>query len=94
MSELQEVDIEQELSKSENEDVPELTIKTEPLNLDSLEKPKISQNDKSMIASLVQGSPEKQSLDEGEVDETAIAAAQSLDEDEGHWKKVKLTKQP
>ena len=79
-AELQEVDIEQELSKSDNEDVPELTIKTEPLNLDNLEKSEISQSDKNMIASLVEGSPEKKSLEEGEVDETEITAAPSLEE--------------
>jgi len=80
--ELQEVDIEQELSKSENEDVPELSIKTEPLNLDNLEKSEISESDKNMIASLVEGSPEKKSLEEGEVDETAISAMPSLEEGE------------
>jgi len=78
-AELQEVDIEQELSKSENENVPELSIKTEPLNLDNLEKSEISQGDKNMIASLVEGSPEKKSLEEGEFDETVINAP-SLEE--------------
>ena len=80
-AELQEVDIEQELSKSENEDIPELSIKTEPLNLDNLEKSEISQGDKNMIASLVEGSPEKKSLEEGAIDETVIDAP-SLEEGE------------
>ena len=77
MSELQEVDIEEELAKSDNEDVPSLSIKTEPLE-DSLEeqdetnKDKMSQ--KELLASLIEGSPDesKSSLEEGVVDETQL----------------------
>ena len=74
MSELQEVDIEEELAKSDNEDVPSLSIKTEPLE-DSLEeqdetnKDKMSQ--KELLASLIEGSPNesKSSLEEKEEEE-------------------------
>ena len=45
MSELQEVDIEEELAKSDNEDVPSLSIKTEPLE-DSLEEQDETNKDK------------------------------------------------
>ena len=79
MSELQEVDIEQELTKSDNEDVPSLSIKTEPLeDIDNIEdkeeqdKSKMSQ--KELLASLIEGSPDenKSPLEEGEVDETDL----------------------
>ena len=72
MSELQEVDIEKELAKSDNEDVPEITIQTEPLT-DSDAK---DLTQKELLASLIEGSPDnvdeqlsKSPMEEGEVDE-------------------------
>ena len=71
MSELQEVDIEKELAKSDNEDVPEITIQTEPL-ADSDSK---NLTQKELLASLIEGSPDNvdeqlsKSPLEGEVDE-------------------------
>ena len=79
MSGLQEVDIEEELAKSDNEDVPSLSIKTEPLEdsssieeQDEVNKSKMSQ--KELLASLIEGSPDesKSPLEEGEVDETLL----------------------
>ena len=76
MSELQEVDIEKELAKSDNEDVPSLSIKTEPLedsgSIEEQDEGKMSQ--KELLASLIEGSPDesKSSLEEGEVDETLL----------------------
>ena len=71
MSELQEVDIEKELAKSDNEDVPEITIQTEPL-ADSDSK---NLTQKELLASLIEGSPDNvdeqlsKSPIEGEVDD-------------------------
>ena len=79
MSELQEVDIEEELAKSDNEDVPSLSIKTEPLeesgSLQEQDESKMSQ--KELLASLIEGSPDEskspiEEKDEGEVDETLL----------------------
>ena len=76
MSELQEVDIEEELAKSDNEDVPSLSIKTEPLedsgSIEEQDEGKMSQ--KELLASLIEGSSNesKNSLEEGEVDETLL----------------------
>ena len=81
MSELQEVDIEEELAKSDNEDVPSLSIKTEPLEesgslqeQDELNKDESKMSQKELLASLIEGSPDesKNSLEEGEVDETLL----------------------
>ena len=88
MSGLQEVDIEEELAKSDNEDVPSLSIKTEPLEdsssieeQDETNKSKMSQ--KELLASLIEGSPDesKSPLEEGEVDETLLNKT-SLEEGE------------
>ena len=77
MSELQEVDIEEELAKSDNEDVPSLSIKTEPLeesgSLQEQDESKMSQ--KELLASLIEGSPDesKSPIEEkDEVDETLL----------------------
>lgn len=53
MSELQEVNIEEELSKSENENTPILSIKTD-LNEEKNEE---QSQQKNLLASLIQGSP-------------------------------------
>ena len=77
--ELQEVDIEKELAKSDSEDVPTLTIQTEPLtqadvdiNVEAdvdLEKDATGLSQKELLASLIEGSPDenKSPLEEGEV---------------------------
>lgn len=82
MSELQEVDIEQELAKSDNEDVPSLSIKTEPLEYSSnpeeqteLSKDESKMSQKELLASLIEGSPDEsksplEEKEEGEVDES------------------------
>ena len=76
MSELQEVDIEEELAKSDNEDVPSLSIKTEPLedSLEEQEQNKSKMSQKELLASLIEGSPDenKSPPEEGEVDETQL----------------------
>ena len=76
MSELQEVNIEEELSKSENEDVPVLSIQTDPLEEEPQEEPQ-----EELLSSLIQGSPSQspskkeeiddiqESLEEGEIPE-------------------------
>ena len=82
MSELQEVDIEQELAKSDNEDVPSLSIKTEPLEesgtlqeQDEPDKDESKMSQKELLASLIEGSPDEnksppEEKEEGEVDES------------------------
>ena len=85
MAELQEVDIEKELAKSDSEDIPSLSIKTEPLDDSNIEE-EVEQNinksnmtQKELLASLIEGSPDKSSeeksspLEEGEVDETQLS---------------------
>ena len=59
MSELQEVDIEKELEKSDNEDVPTLSIQTEPLD-ENIEDEQLPIEQKELLSSLIQGSPEKE----------------------------------
>ena len=59
MSELQEVNIEKELEKSDNEDFPTLSIQTETLD-DNIEEEKLPVEQKELLASLIQGSPEKE----------------------------------
>ena len=65
MSELQEVDIEKELEKSDNEDVPTLSIQTEPLD-ENIEDEQLPIEQKELLASLIQGSPEKEEEEEEE----------------------------
>jgi DNA-directed RNA polymerases I, II, and III subunit RPABC2 len=63
MSELQEVDIEKELKKSDNEDVPTLSIQTETLD-ENIEDEQLPIEQKELLASLIQGSPEKEKEEE------------------------------
>lgn len=81
-AELEEVDIEQELAKSEGEDAPTLTIQTQPLteaDVDiDLEKDATGLSQKELLASLIEGSPDETKssqspLEEGEVDETQLS---------------------
>jgi len=65
MSELQEVNIEKELEKSDNEDFPTLSIQTETLD-DNIEEEKLPVEQKELLASLIQGSPEKEEKEEEE----------------------------
>jgi len=76
MSELQEVNIEEELSKSENEDVPILSIQTDPLETQKeTQKETQQETQQELLSSLIQGSPSKEtedpqpSLEEGEIPE-------------------------
>ena len=82
MSELQEVNIEEELSKSENEDVPVLSIQTDPLEEEPQEEPQEEEDQQEeLLSSLIQGSPSQspskkeeiddiqESLEEGEIPE-------------------------
>ena len=77
MSELQEVNIEEELSKSENEDVPVLSIQTDPLEEQEEEQQEEQQEEpqeepqeeqEELLSSLIQGSP-SQSPSKEEVDD-------------------------
>ena len=64
MSELQEVNIEEELSKSENEDVPVLSIQTDPLEEEPQEEPQ-----EELLSSLIQGSPSQSPSKKEEIDD-------------------------
>ena len=87
MSELKEVDVMEELSKSENEDdIPEISIPTEKLddaNLDKNEESKITDKQKSLLQSFIEGTnynSDNDSIEEGEVVEDPSVA--SLEEGE------------
>ena len=68
MSELQEVNIEEELLKSENEDVPMLSIQTDLLDE---EEPQQEEPQQELLSSLIQGSPSQSpSKEEGEIPES------------------------
>ena len=65
MSELQELNIEEELLKSKNEDVPVLSIQTDPLDE---EEPQEEEQQQELLSSLIQGSPSQSpSKEEGEI---------------------------
>ena len=74
MSELQEVNIEEELLKSKNEDVPVLSIQTDPLDEEEpqeeeqQEEPQEEEQQQELLSSLIQGSP-SQSPSKEEVDD-------------------------
>jgi len=76
MSELQEVDIEKELKKSDNEDVPTLSIQTEPLD-ENIEDEQLPTEQKELLASLIQGSPEKEEEKEEEEDKSSPVESQN-----------------
>ena len=67
MSELQEVNVEEELSKSENEDVPVLSIQTDPLEEEEYQEPGEFQESQESQGS--QGSQESQESQEPEESE-------------------------
>ena len=74
MSELQELNIEEELLKSKNEDVPVLSIQTDPLDEEEpqeeeqQEEPQEEEQQQELLSSLIQGSPSQSpSKEEGEI---------------------------
>ena len=97
---LEEVDIEQELAKSDGEDAPTLTIQTQPLteaDVDvDLEKDATGLSQKELLASLIEGSPDETKssqspLEEGEVDETQL---NQISLEEGEVDETKLNQSP
>ena len=77
MSELQELNIEEELLKSKNEDVPVLSIQTDPLDEEEpqeeeqQEEPQEEEQQQELLSSLIQGSPSQSpSKEEGEIPES------------------------
>lgn len=75
MSELQELNIEEELLKSKNEDVPVLSIQTDPLDEEEpqeeeqQEEPQEEEQQQELLSSLIQGSPSQSPSKKEEIDD-------------------------